>query len=332
MSTTLLEIKDLHVHYKVFEGKLKVLDGVNFYIKPGERVGLIGEMGCGKTTTMKAILRILPMQRAVITKGEILFEGKDILKMNSSSMSELRKKNISMIFQDATAALNPVFSVGSQTYDVIKYSNINENNDKEEQKKEIRNKQIQALKDVLLPDPERILTNYPIQLSGGMRQRVCIALALLNNKDLLIADEPTTSLDVTISAQILKLIGDLIKKRGMANILISHALGNVNDMTDRLYIMYAGSMIETGSTKCLFSNPLHPYSKGLISAVPRLTGTGIGEGIAGHIPDYINPPVGCRFHPRCSYALEICKVKKPSLVKVESNHEVACFLYQNRGD
>jgi len=332
MSTPLLEIKDLYLHFKVFEGKLKVLDGVNFHIMPGERVGLIGEMGCGKTTTMKSILRILPEKAAVITKGEILFKGKDILKMNSSSLLEVRRKNISMIFQDPTAALNPVFTVGTQMYDVIKYSNINKDNykNKKEMEKEIRSRQIQALKAVLLPDPERILKNYPIQLSGGMRQRVCIALNLINNKDLLVADEPSTSLDVTVGAQILKLIGNLVKDRGISNILISHALGTVRDMTDRLYVMYAGSMVETSLTKNVFSNPLHPYSKGLIEAVPRLSGAGIGEGIEGHIPDYLNPPLGCRFYPRCPHALEVCKVKKPSLARVESDHKVACFLYHNR--
>lgn len=332
MSMPLLEIKDLHLYFKVFEGKLKVLDGINFHIMPGEKVGLIGEMGCGKTTTMKSILRILPEEKAVITKGEILFKGKEILKMNSSSLLELRIKNISMIFQDPTAALNPVFTVGTQMYDVIKYSNINKDDykDKKEMEKEIRRRQIQSLKSVLLSDPERILKSYPIQLSGGMRQRVCIALNLINNKDLLIADEPTTSLDVTVGAEVLKLIENLVKDRGISTILISHALGSVREMTDRLYIMYAGSIVETGLTKNVFSNPLHPYSKGLIEAVPRLSGAGIGKGVGGHIPDYLNPPLGCRFYPRCPRALEICKVKKAPLVRVESDHKVACFLYHNR--
>jgi len=326
MPEPLLEIKDLHVWFKVFEGILKVLDGVNFTVHPGEKVGLVGEMGCGKTTTMKAIMRLLPMPPAIIPEGEILFKGKDILKMGQGELRQIRKKEISMIFQDPTAALNPVFTVGTQLQDAVRFAGKSEKN---AEKEDIRARAIQVLKEVSLPDPERVLQNYPIQLSGGMRQRVCISMALVSTNELLIADEPGTSLDVTIKDQILRLLKELGEKRDTSIILISHALGAVRGMTDRLYVMYAGSMVEVAKTKDLFAHPLHPYSQGLLAATPRLTGGGIGEGIDGRIPEYINPPKGCRFHPRCKDAMPICKNKKPPFFKVDENHEVACFLFQN---
>lgn len=326
MPEPLLEIKDLHVWFKVFEGILKVLDGVNFTVRPGEKVGLVGEMGCGKTTTMKAIMRLLPMPPATIPEGEILFKGKDILKMGQGELRQIRKKEISMIFQDPTAALNPVFTVGTQLQDAVRFA---EKSEKNAEKEDIRARAIQVLKEVSLPDPERVLQNYPIQLSGGMRQRVCISMALVSTNELLIADEPGTSLDVTIKDQILRLLKELGEKRDTSIILISHALGAVRGMTDRLYVMYAGSMVEVAKTKDLFAHPLHPYSQGLLAATPRLTGGGIGEGIDGRIPEYINPPKGCRFHPRCKDAMPVCKDKKPPFFKVDENHEVACFLFQN---
>jgi peptide/nickel transport system ATP-binding protein len=326
MPKPLLEIKDLYVWFKVFGGILKVLDGVNFIVWPGEKVGLVGEMGCGKTTTMKAIMRILPMPPAMIHKGEILFKGKDILRMRQVELKQIRKKNISMIFQDPTAALNPVFTIGTQLQDAVRFA---ERSGKNTGKEDIRARAIQVLKEVSLPDPERILRNYSLQLSGGMRQRVCISMAIVSTNELLIADEPGTSLDVTIKDQILRLLKELVEKRNTSIILISHALGTVRSMTDRVYVMYAGSMVEVAKTKDLFTHPLHPYSQGLLTATPRLTGGGIGEGIDGRIPEYISPPTGCRFHPRCKQAMPICKDKKPPFFKVGENHEVACFLFQN---
>lgn len=324
MSIPLLKVNNLHVNFKVFEGKIKVLNGVNFYVKTGEKVGIMGEMGCGKTTLMKSILKILPVPPANISQGEILFKEKNILKMSKSELLRLRERNISMIFQDPTAALNPVFTVGTQLYDVIKYANLDKNITKEN----IKKLQIKALKNVSLPDPERIIQNYPIQLSGGMRQRICVAMTLASTNELILADEPGTSLDVTIKDQILRLIGELIEKQGNAIVLISHALGTLKNMTDRLYVMYAGSMVEVAPTKELFHEPLHPYSQGIIGAVPRLSGDGIGEGIEGNIPNYINPPAGCRFHPRCKKATDVCRERKPLMFKVNSDHEVACFLYK----
>jgi len=325
MQGPLVEIKDLSLNFKVFGGLLEVLDGVNFTVGLKENVGLIGETGCGKTTTMKAIMRILGMTSARISKGEILFKGRDILKMNKAEIQEIRRKRISMIFQDPTAALNPVFTIGSQIKNVIKYS---EGMEKNLTKMEIKAREIEVLRDVMLPDPERILESYPIQLSGGMRQRVCIAIALLSNLDLLIADEPGTSLDVTIQDQVLRLLKDLVKKKHISIILISHALGMVKNMTQRTYVMYAGSMVEVAKTAELFTNPLHPYSQALIAAVPKLIGGGISQGIPGYIPRYLNPPPGCRFHPRCSYVMPICKVEKPPFFKVKEIHQVACWLFK----
>jgi len=326
MPTPLLEIKDLHVWFSVFKGFLKVLDGVDFVVWPGEKVGLVGEMGCGKTTTMKAIMRILLMPPATIRKGEILFKGKDILKMGRGQLQEIRRKKISMIFQDPTAALNPVFKIGTQLRDVI---SCTRERGKSVTKGDTRRRAIQVLKEVSLPDPERMLENYPIQLSGGMRQRICISAALVSTNELLIADEPGTSLDVTIKDQILRLLGEVVEKRGTSVILISHSLGAVRNMTDRVYVMYAGSMVEAAKTKSLFANPRHPYSQGLIAATPKLTGGGVGKGVPGRIPEYIDPPTGCRFHPRCEHAMPICGDKKPPFFEVNENHQVACFLFQN---
>jgi peptide/nickel transport system ATP-binding protein len=292
---------------------------------PGERVGLVGETGCGKTTTMKSILRILPMPPARIAGGEIVFKGRDILKMKQKELRKVRSEGISMIFQDPTAALNPVFTVGQQLEAVVKYSIEG----KDLSRNEIRERTLQPLREVALPDPERMLDTYPVQLSGGMRQRVCIAMALAASRELLIADEPGTSLDVTIQDQILRLLRQLVEEKDVSVILITHTLGVVRETTDRVYVMYAGRMVEVADTQALFDNPLHPYTHGLMEAVPRLTGGGVADGIAGRIPDYMRPPRGCRFHPRCPRAMEVCKQEKPTFYRVDDNHQVACFLYRD---
>jgi peptide/nickel transport system ATP-binding protein len=323
-----LEIKDLYVNYKTYLGELKVLNGVNLRVGEGEKVGLIGESGCGKTTTMKAVLRILA-SNAIIKGGCVNFKGKDVLKMGDRELTEVRRKHITMIFQDPTAALNPVFKVKDMLSDVIRFS-IGSSGEKLTKEK-IHEMCLKVLEEVALPDPERVLDSYPFQLSGGMRQRICIAMSLTAARDLLIADEPTTNLDVTIQDQVLRLIKNLVEERKLSVILISHALGAVRGTVDRVYVMYAGNMVEAAETNKLFSEPLHPYTQGLLQSVPKLTGTGFSEGIRGHIPDYVNPPSGCRFHPRCDYAKEVCRKEIPPFFDVDGKgHKVACWLYGKR--
>jgi peptide/nickel transport system ATP-binding protein len=320
----LLEIKDLSVHFKVYGGVLKVLDGVNFHVHPGEKVGLVGETGCGKTTTMKAVLRILPMPPARIPHGQIVFKGQDLLRLKDDPMRRVRGRGIAMIFQDPTAALNPVFTIGQQLIPVIRQAAAD---GRQLSGAELRRRAVVPLKEVSLADPERLLDSYPIQLSGGMRQRVCIGMALSTNPELLIADEPGTSLDVTIQDQVLRLLHDLVERKRTSVILITHTLGVVRQMADRVYVMYAGNMVEVAPTRKLFHNPLHPYTQGLMQAVPRLTGGGVAHGIPGRIPDYRNPPGGCRFHTRCPHVMEVCRQRKPPFFPVEADHHVACFLY-----
>jgi peptide/nickel transport system ATP-binding protein len=324
MSEKLLDIRDLHVQFDVYGGTLKVLNGVNLCMEEGEKVGLVGETGCGKTTTAKSILRILPEPPARISKGEIFFKNHDILKMGLRDIRRIHAHEISMIFQDSTASLNPVFTIGDQLMEAIKYSSMEDGISK----KEIQRRAIQSLQDVALPDPERILENYPIQLSGGMRQRVCIAMALATRSRLLIADEPTTSLDVTIQDQVLRLLGILVQEKETSTILITHSLGIVREWTQRLYVMYAGTMVETARTEEIFEKPLHPYTQGLLKAVPKLTGEGIAKGIPGRIPNYLNPPTGCRFNPRCPHLMPVCKKERPPFFNTEGIHQVACFLYK----
>lgn len=325
MTELLLDIQDLYVNFRIYEGILKVLNSVNLKIKPGEKIGLIGETGCGKTTTMKSILKILPIPPAIIPSGRILFEGKDIFKMDVKELNSVRRKDISMIFQDPISALNPVFKIGTQLGSVIKHSTLEKG--EELSKEEIKKRSINVLKEVALPDAERLLNNYPIQLSGGMRQRICIAIAIASAGKLLIADEPGTNLDVTIKDQVLRLIGNLVDELGTSIILISHALGTVKGLVDRVYTMYAGSIVEIARISDLFSEPLHPYTRGLIKSVPKLTGGGIPAGIPGRLPEYLNPPAGCRFAPRCEHAMPICLKSLPPIVDEGNEHEVACYLY-----
>lgn len=326
MSELLLEIKDLKVSFEVFGGTLKVLDGVNLKVNKAEKIGLVGEMGCGKTTTVKSILRLLQTPPAVINNGEIQFKDRNLTGLSHREFQKVRKNEISMIFEDPTAALNPVFTIGTQVRDAVKFAN---DAGRKLSKKQLQLDAVKALEAVSLPDPERVLQFYPNQLSGGMRQRICIAMALVSASDLLIADEPDTSLDVTIKDQILRLLNDLVEMKQTSIILVSHALGAVRGMTDRVYVMYAGSVIETAKTADLYKKPHHPYTRGLMASTPRLTGGGISKGIPGRIPEYMNPPPGCRFHPRCEKAMPICREQKPPEFTVGEEHRVACYLYQD---
>ena len=320
----LLDIKDLRVSYNIYEGKLRVINNLQFKVHKGEKVGLVGETGCGKTTTMKSILRILPPRVSEIDSGQILFNGSDILKMPNSELQKLRSQGIAMIFQDPTAALNPVFTIGDQVKEVIRFALPSS----ERSKKNIQEIAMRALKEVYLADQARILNSYPLQLSGGMRQRICISMAITTTRNLLIADEPGTSLDVTIQDQILRLLRELVEKRGTSIILITHSLGVAREMTDRVYVMYAGSIVEVAKTPDLFRAPLHPYTHGLLASVPKISGGGMSSGIPGNIPEYLNPPPGCRFHPRCIHATEECRNCSPPLFDQGGGHEVACFLHR----
>lgn len=324
----LVHVNRLSVGFRVFEGLLKVLNGVSLHIGQGERVGLVGETGCGKTTTVKSILRVLPQPPAIIFMGKISFRGKDVLKMGRQALYQLRRTSVAAIFQDPLQALNPVFTVGTQLADIVR--DWAAGMGKKMSEKEIFQRCVEALTLTGMPDPERIMACYPIQLSGGMRQRVCIAEALVRPVELLLADEPTTNLDVTIQDQILRKLDELVEKRGMSILLITHSLGIVMDRTERVYVMYAGTIVEEGETKELFARPLHPYTQGLLNSVPKLTGEGISEGIPGKIPDYLAPPSGCRFHPRCEFVMPICKEQAPPLLAGEEDHHVACFLYRGR--
>ena len=322
MKDKLVDIKDLHVWYRTFAGQVKVLNGVNFNIAKGEKVGIVGETGCGKTTTVKSILRIL-VKQASIPKGEILFNGKDVLKMNNNELKRLRGSGISMIFQDPTMSLNPVFTIGNQMFAVIKYSG-HPGAEKKDVQQELA---IKALKETSMPDPERILQSYPFQLSGGMRQRISIAMSLATPRDLVIADEPTTNLDVTIQDQVLKILKDRVEEKGSSLILITHSLGVARETTDRIYVMYAGSMVETAPTNELFKKQMHPYTQALMDCIPKLSGGGVSEGIPGRIPNYLNPSAGCRFAPRCPKAFERCHKEKPEYIDAGDEHLTACFLY-----
>ena len=323
MGELLLDIKDLKVAYKVYAGLSRVLNGVNIEVNKGERIGIVGETGGGKTTTARSILRILP-KSARILGGKILFQNKDVLKMSAGEVSVLRGQGVSMVFQDPTASLNPVFTIGTIMRDVIRYS-LTASGSRVDSS-QIEEIAINALRLASLPDPERLLSNYPFQLSGGMRQRVSIGMALATPRSLLIADEPTTNLDVTIQDQVLRLIKGLVDQKQTSLILITHSLGIASEMTDRIYVMYAGTIVEQANTEDLFENPQHPYTRALISCIPKLSGGGIGSEIPGRMPDYLNRSRGCSFSPRCLKALPICEKELPPLVEIEPGHKVACFL------
>ncbi|HWR62472.1 MAG TPA: ABC transporter ATP-binding protein, partial [Clostridia bacterium] len=322
MKEVVLDIKKLKVWYQTYRGYAKVVDGIDFQVGKSEKVGLVGESGCGKTTTMKAILRVLDSSKIHIPEGEILFKENNILNMKYNELQQIRKKSISMISQEPTAALNPVFTVGEQLLDIIRYS---EQYEGKFDKKKLMDLAVRAIKDVMISDPERILNSYPHQLSGGMKQRICIAMSLVTPRELLIADEPGTALDVTIQDQIHRLLRSLVEEKGRSLIMITHSLGVARELVDRIYVMYAGNIVEVAKTKDLFKGPLHPYTRGLMECVPRLSGGGITTGIYGYIPDYINPTPGCRFCPRCPDAIDICSKEKPPIVEAGDGHRVMCF-------
>jgi len=323
----LLDVRNLHVHFRVYEGLSRVLDGVSLQVREGERVGLVGETGCGKTVAMKAAMGILKSPPARFPAGEVFLAGRDVLKMSPTEILAMKGKLIAMIFQDPLSSLNPVFTVGQQMFDVIRYGRRRAGDGKRAVRATLRRTAIEALLSVRLPDPERMLKMYPLELSGGMRQRALIAMALVNRPRLLVADEPGTALDVTIQAQILELLKGLVKEAQIAVLMITHDLGVVREIAERVYIMYAGQVAETGQAMAILDAPEHPYTKGLMASVPRLTGEVLAEGIPGTVPDYTEAPPGCRFHPRCAHRMDICGERKPLPVETAAGRYVACYLY-----
>lgn len=320
MNRKILEIEDLSVKFFTSDGIVNAVDHVTFSIEKEEVLGLVGESGCGKSVTSLAIMRLLPIPPAKITSGKIIFNGENLLEKSESEMRQIRGNVVSMIFQEPMTSLNPVITIGKQIAEAIV---VHQNISREEAKK----RAIEMLKVVGIPNPEKRYDDYPHQMSGGMRQRVMIAMALSCNPKLLIADEPTTALDVTVQAQILDLMTQLKEKFGMSLLLITHDLGVIAEMCDRVLVMYAGQIVEEASCMDLFDNPLHPYTVGLLKSIPRLEpGKHPLHTIEGNVPNAIELPSGCRFHPRCSEAIEICTQKTPALITINSNRKVRCFL------
>jgi len=314
----LLDIQDLKTHFFTEEGVVQAVDGVTFKIEPGEKMGLVGESGCGKSVTALSVMRLVPNPPGRIVDGKILFDGRDLVQASDEEMRKIRGAKISMIFQDPMTSLNPVFTVGDQIDEaIILHQNL--------EPEEAREKTIEMLELVRIPSPEAIAERYPHELSGGMRQRCMIAMALSCRPSLLIADEPTTALDVTIEAQILDLIDDLNKRLGAALMLITHDMGVIAQMCDRVAVMYAGVIVEMADVRTLFEEPLHPYTIGLLQSIPSVAVEKEDlKIIPGSVPNLINPPSGCRFHPRCKLADESCKRERPGLVDVGNGHLVAC--------
>ena len=316
--TNLLEIKDLTVHYVTVDGTVHAVENLNLTLPEGKTLGLVGETGAGKTTTVKAIMQILPDPPAKILNGEVIFCGEDLLKKNTKSVRKIRGKQISMIFQDPMTSLNPVITVGEQIMEVIRL------HDKKMSKKDAYTKACEMLELVGIKADRA--GDYPHQFSGGMKQRVIIAMALACNPRLLIADEPTTALDVTIQAQVLELMRKLKAKYQTSMIMITHDLGIVAEICDYVAVMYAGEIVEYGNREQLFHRPSHPYTKGLFACIPNLMEEETTLiPIEGMTPDPTNLPVGCRFHPRCPYATEECSKTNPASKEIENGHHVKCL-------
>ena len=320
---TLLRVENLNAWFYTEEGIVKALENVSFSVGRGEILGLVGETGCGKSVTSSCIMRLIPSPPGKIIGGKILFEGEDLAQATPERMRQIRGKDIAMIFQDPMSSLNPVFTVGRQVEEAIRVHNPGMS------AAQIHERAAEMFKKVNIPDPERSMKRYPHQFSGGMKQRVMIAMALSCNPRMLIADEPTTALDVSIQAQILSLIKDLEKDFGSSIMLISHDLGVIATMAQKVAVMYAGSIIEYGSVRQIFEHPLHPYTQGLLGAIPRLDqAQEYLEVIPGALPNLLHLPEGCKFRARCSRATERCARERPTAVEAEEGHEVACYEYR----
>lgn len=317
----ILEVKELAVSFQTFFGEVEAVRGINFHVNEQETVAIVGESGCGKSVTAGSIMQLLPMPPAFYKNGEILFKGEDIVKKSEKEMQEIRGNQISMIFQDPMTSLNPTMKVGKQIVEgLVKHKKLSS--------AEAEKKAIEMLELVSVPQPDKRIKQYPHEFSGGMRQRVMIAIAMVSNPNLLIADEPTTALDVTVQAQILDLMKDIQKKLGTSIILITHDLGVVADISDRVIVMYAGQFLEEGTADEIFENPKHPYTKKLLGSVPRLDmdRSESLHSIEGTPPDLYIPPKGCPFFDRCDQAMIICKDHMPEQKRHTDSHYSCCWL------
>lgn len=316
----LLEVKDLKVQFAGGQGEVTVVDGIDLAIAPAETLGIVGESGCGKSVTSLSVMRLLGKNGRI--HGHIRFDGEDIVSLSEREMQAIRGHKLAMIFQEPMTSLNPLHTIGKQISEpLIKHLHLS--------KAEAKQKAIQLLKDVGIPRPEQIYAEYPHQLSGGMRQRVMIAIAMACDPKLIIADEPTTALDVTIQAQILELMKRLKKERQSSIMLITHDLGVVAEMCDRVVVMYAGQVVEEADVRTLFRSPNHPYTVGLMKSMPAIAaGEERLQSIPGVVPAASDMPSGCRFAPRCPHVMKICKEQAPDLLQVEESHKCRCWLYQ----
>jgi oligopeptide/dipeptide ABC transporter ATP-binding protein len=321
MTAPILEVRDLAVSFNGQQGSVPAVDGVSFQIQPSETVCIVGESGSGKSVTSLAIMGLLSKPSGMVDRGAIFLNGEDLLKKNKKEMRKIRGNEIAMIFQEPMTSLNPVFTVGDQIAESLRYH-------RGMKKKEALEKSVDFLRLVGIPSPEQRVLEYPHQLSGGMRQRVMIAMSLTCDPKLLIADEPTTALDVTIQAQVLELMKGLKEKLGMSILLITHDLGVVAEMADRVVVMYAGKVVEEASVWDIFESPYHPYTLGLLEAMPSLEGqNGRLQTIKGVIPNPLDKPEGCLFHPRCQFATDKCRKSEPNVEEVANGRRVACWHY-----
>jgi peptide/nickel transport system ATP-binding protein len=324
MSESILSVEDLTIRFRTYAGLVHAVNGMTFDVRKGEMFGLVGESGCGKSVTGIAILNLIPHGGEVV-KGRILFEGQDVLAKSQDQMGDIRGKRIAMIFQDPSASLNPVFTVGNQTVRVVRQH-------LKVSLQEARQRTLEMFAAVALPDPEQIFRSYPHELSGGMQQRIMISMALASGAELLIADEPTTALDVTIQAQILALMADLRRTQNISVLLITHNLGVVAETCDRVAVAYAGTVVEMGQTSDVLFNTRHPYTRGLLAALPGLSNRKSSlQSIPGSVPDGLTTFHGCPFYPRCPSAMDICQAEKPAMLEIAEageSHRAACYLYQ----
>ena len=321
----LLKIRNLHTYFFLDEGVVKAVDGIDLELKEGETLGIVGESGCGKSVTALSIMQLIPSPPGKIVKGEIYFGGTDLLTLSEAGMRKIRGRSISMIFQEPMTSLNPVFQIGDQISEILQlHEGIS--------RKEAWERSIETLRIVGIPSPERRVKEYPHHLSGGMRQRAMIAMALACSPRLMIADEPTTALDVTIQAQILELMTHLKKEKAMSLVLITHNLGVIAETAQNVMVMYAGRIVESTDVRSIFANPKHPYTQGLLNSIPRLdrddTKKERLEAIPGLGPSLLDISEGCKFFERCKYAFHQCSEKEPLLIEIDPGHFVRCWLYE----